>query len=285
MLQFFKSRKFKAFMLVICALLTGAVIAVASAKGTSPVTNFIGSVLSPVQKLTSYIADNVKWVSDSFESAGSYKNEIERLEQQIAEYENQLVDYNELQQKLSSYETMLGVKEENADFVLERANIIGTDAADMFTSLIIDKGSKDGISVNDPAVYGNYVVGIVKKVHPYYSVVESILNPDVNISALDSKTRETAYVTTNIEFSEKGHCIFAGLERTTSVSPGGIILTSGIGGIYPKGLIIGTVNEVCESEYDLSNYAVIEPGVNVKEIEDLYVITDFDGQGIEEIID
>lgn len=285
MLQFFKSRKFKAFMLVICALLSGAVIAVASAKGTSPVTNVIGSVLSPVQKLTSYIADNVKWVSDSFESAGSYKNEIERLEQQIAEYENQLVDYNELQQKLSSYETMLGVKEENPDFVLERANIIGTDAADMFTSLIIDKGSKDGISVNDPAVYGNYVVGIVKKVHPYYSVVESILNPDVNISALDSKTRETAYVTTNIEFSEKGHCIFAGLERTTSVSPGGIILTSGIGGIYPKGLIIGTVNEVCESEYDLSNYAVIEPGINVKEIEDLYVITDFDGQGIEEIID
>ncbi len=285
MLQFFKSRKFKAFMLVICALLTGAVIAVASAKGTSPVTNVIGSVLSPVQKLTNYIAENVKWVADSFESAGSYKNEIERLEQQIAEYENQLVDYNELQQKLSSYETMLGVKEENPDFVLERANIIGTDAADMFTSLIIDKGSKDGISVNDPAVYGNYVVGIVKKVHPYYSVVESILNPDINISALDSKTRETAYVTTSVDFSKKGHCVFSGLERTTAVSPGGIILTSGIGGTYPKGLIIGTVNEVCESEYDLSNYAVIEPGVNVKEIEDLYVITDFDGQGIEEIID
>lgn len=285
MLQFFKSRKFKAFMLVICALLTGAVIAVASAKGTSPVTNVIGSVLSPVQKLTNYIAENVKWVADSFESAGNYKNEIERLEQQIAEYENQLVDYNELQQKLSSYETMLGVKEENPDFVLERANIIGTDAADMFTSLIIDKGSKDGISVNDPAVYGNYVVGIVKKVHPYYSVVESILNPDINISALDSKTRETAYVTTSVDFSKKGHCVFSGLERTTAVSPGGIILTSGIGGTYPKGLIIGTVNEVCESEYDLSNYAVIEPGVNVKEIEDLYVITDFDGQGIEEIID
>lgn len=285
MLQFFKSRKFKAFITVICALLLGAVLAVASAKGTSPITNVIGSLLSPVQKLTSYVADNVHWFSSSFESAGSYKNEIERLKQQIAEYENQLVDYNDLQKKLSSYETMLGVKEENPDFALERAGIIGTDAADMFTSLIIDKGSKDGVSVNDPAVYGNYVVGIVKKVHPYYSVVKTILNPELNISALDSKTRETAYVTTTIDFSSKGHCVFLGLERTTGVSPGGIILTSGIGGIYPKGLIIGTVNEVCESEYDLSNYAVIEPGVNVKEIEDLYIITEFDGQGIEEIID
>ncbi len=285
MLQFFKSRKFKTFIFVICALLVGAVIAVASSGASSPVTGVLGSILSPAQKLTSNIADSVRWLGDSFKSSGSYKNEIERLRQQIAEYENQLVDYNEMRQKLSSYETMLGVKEKNPDFALERAGIIGTDAADLFTSLIIDKGSNDGISVNDPAVCGNYVVGIVKKVHPSYSVVESILNPEVNISALDSKTRETAYVTTTIYYSEKGHCVFSGLERTTAVSPGGIILTSGIGGIYPKGLIIGTVSEVCESEYDLSNYAVIEPGVNIKEIEDLFVITDFEGQGIEEIID
>lgn len=285
MLQFFKSRKFKTFIFVICALFVGGVIAVASADSSSPVTNLFSSVLSPVQKLSGYIAENVSWFEDSFESSGSYKKEIERLEQKIAEYENQVVDYNDMVQKLESYETMLGVKEENEDFILERASVIGTDAADMFTSLIIDKGSNSGISVNDPAVYGSYVVGIVKKVHPSYSVIESILNPEVNISALESKTRETAYITTNIEYSQKGYCIFAGLERTTAVSPGGIVLTSGIGGIYPKGLIIGTVSEICQSEFDLSNYAVIEPGVDVKEIEDLFIITDFDGQGIEEIID
>lgn len=272
-------------MLVICALLIGAVIAVATSDSSSPVTNVIGTVFSPLQKAAGYIAENVGWLGDSFRSSGSYKNEIERLRQKVAEYENQLVDYNDMLEKIASYETMLGVKEENPDYALERASIIGTDSGDMFSSLIIDKGSNDGVSVNDPAVYGNYVVGIVKKVHPSYSVVQSVLNPDINISALDSKTRETAYVTTTAEYALKGSCIFSGLERTTAVSPGGIVLTSGIGGIYPKGLIIGTVSEVCESGYDLSNYAVIEPGVNVKDIEDLFVITDFDGQGIEEIIE
>ena len=285
MLQFFKSRKFKTFMFVICALLVGVIIAVATTNSSSPVTNVLGTVFSPVQKVAGYVADNVSWLGESFRSSGSYKSEIERLRQQIAEYENQLVDYNEMRQKLASYETMLGVKEKNPDFALERASVIGTDSADMFSSLIIDKGSSDGVSVNDPAVYGSYVVGIVKKVHPSYSVVQSILNPDINISALDSKTRETAYVTTTAEYALKGSCLFSGLERTTAVSPGGIILTSGIGGIYPKGLIIGTVSEVSESGYDLSNYAVIQPGVNVKEIEDLFIITDFDGQGIEEIIE
>ncbi len=285
MLQFFKSRKFKTFLLVICALLVGAVLAVAVRSSASPFTSAVGVVFSPVQKLSGFVADKLDWVKLSFEGSGTYLQEIERLEQKIAEYENKIIDYNEMEQKVASYETMLGVKEKNPDYALERSSIIGTDTADMFTSLIIDKGSNDDISVNDPVVYGNYLVGIVNKVHPSYSVVETILSPDLNISALESKTRETAYATTTIELSQQGRCMLSGLERTTAVTPGGIVITSGIGGTYPKGIIIGTVSEIAESKYDLSDYAVIEPGVDVKEIEDIFVITDFEGQGIEEIAD
>lgn len=284
MLQFFKSGKFKTFLFVIAALLVGAVLAIAG-SGSSPVTGAVSTVFGPIQKAASYVAKSTDWFADSFRSSANYKKEIERLQKLVAEYEGQLVDYNDIKHKISSYETMLEVKEKNPDYALERASVIGTDSTDRFSSLIIDKGSNDGISENDPAVYGQYVVGIVKKVHPSYSVVESILNPEVNISALESKTRESAYVTTTIELSEKGNCVFSGLERTTAVSPGAIIVTSGIGGTYPKGLMIGTVSEVVENEYDLSNYAVIKPGVNVKDIEDLFIITDFEGQGIEEIIE
>ncbi|MBQ8504420.1 MAG: rod shape-determining protein MreC [Clostridia bacterium] len=285
MLQFLKSSKFKTFIFVIAALLVGAIIAIATQGSSSPITDAVGTVFMPLQKATAFISEKVNWFEDSFASAGSYKKEVERLQQKIAEYESQLADYNDIQHKLESYETMLGVKENNPDFTLQRASVIGTDSADMFTSLIIDKGSNDDVSENDPVVSGNYVVGIVKKVHPSYSVVESILNPDVNISAIESKTRETAYLTTTIEHSQNGNCILSGLSRTTSVTPGGLILTSGIGGTYPKGLIIGTVSEVVESKYDLSSYAVVEPGVDVREIEDLFIITDFAGQGVEEIVE
>lgn len=285
MLQFFKSRKFKTFLTVVSALLIGAVLAVAVRSSSSPFTGAIGLIFSPLQKLSSVVYEKSEWLSARFRGAGTYLQEIERLEQKVAEYENRIVDYNEMEKKVESYEKMLGVKEKNKDYKLQRADVIGTDSADMYTSLIIDKGSNADISVNDPVVYGNYLIGIVGKVHPSYSVVETVLSPDLNISALESKTRETAYVTTNTEFSEKGQCIFSGLERTTAVTPGGIVITSGIGGTYPKGIIIGTISEVTESKYDLSNFAVIEPGVNVKEVEDIYVITDFEGQGIEEIAD
>lgn len=285
MLQFLKGRKFKTFLLVICALLLGCVLAMVSSNASSPVTNAVSIVFSPLQKLADSVSDKIEGVGDYFRSSASYKSENERLKEKIAEYENQLVQYNDMVQKLSSYETMLGVKEENPDFELCSADIIGNDSADLFTSIIIDKGSNHNISANDPVVYGNYLVGIVKKVHPSYSVVESILNPGVNISAIESKTREVAYVTTTMEYAENGLCIMESLDRTTAITPGGLVLTSGVGGLYPKGLIIGSVKEIGESRFELSSYAVIEPGVSIDELEDIFVITDFEGQGIEEIID
>ncbi len=285
MLQFLKGRKFKAFLLVICALILGSMMAVASDNASSPVTRAVSIVFSPLGKLADSLSDKLEFVGDYFKSSATYKSENERLRQKLAEYENQLIEYNDIKRKLTSYETMLGVKEENPDFELCSAGVIGTDKADLFTSLILDKGSNSGIAANDPVVYGNYLVGIVKKVQPSYCVAESILNPGINISALESKTREVAYVTTTTDYAKEGKCIMSGLERTTAITPGGLILTSGIGGLYPKGLIIGTVTEICESKFELSDYAVIEPSAKIDSVENVFVITEFEGQGIEEIID
>lgn len=280
MLQFLKSTKFKIFLIVICAVMAGSVIAVATVNSSSPVTSAVGVVFKPLQKLTGFISEKVDWFTDSFASSGAYRDEIERLNHKIAEYENRIASYDEMEHKIKTYEAMLGVKELNEGFVLVSSNIIGSDSMDLFSSIILDKGSNDDISLNDPVISGNYVVGIVKKVHPTFCVVETILNPDTKISALESKSREIAYVTTTPEFSQKGNCTLSGLSRSSSITPGGIIVTSGIGATYPKGLIIGTVSEVNESPYDLSSYAVIEPGADISQLEDVAVITEFPGQGV-----
>lgn len=280
MLEFLKSTKFKIFVVVICAVMAGSVIAVATVNSSSPVTSAVGVVFRPLQKLSGFISEKLDWFTASFESAGAYKDEIERLNQKIAEYENRIAENGELEHKVKTYEAMLGVKELNRDFEFESCNIIGADSMDLFSSIILDKGSDSDITLNDPVISGNYVVGIVKKVHPTFCVVETLLNPDTKISALESKSREIAYVTTTLEFSQKGSCLLSGLSRTSSITPGGIIVTSGIGATYPKGLIIGTVSEVNESPYDLSSYAVIEPGVDLSQLEDVFVITDFAGQGV-----
>lgn len=283
MRQFFKSMQFKIFIFVICACLFGTVISVATADYVSPASVAAGTVFAPIQKITSALSEKISWFSSSFESSGALKNENQRLKEKIAEYENQLVGYDDMKRKIASYEKMLEIKEANPDFELENANIIGTDNADVFSSIIIDKGKGDGVDVNDVVVTGNYLVGVVKKANESYSVVRTVLNPKVNVSAAESKTRETGYVTSDISRAEDGKCIFAGLDRRTAVSPGAIIVTSGIGGIYPKGLIIGTVSQVLQSDYDISSYAVLTPGAEIETLEDVFVIKHFKGQGIEEI--
>ena len=281
MRQFFKSTQVKVFAVILAALLFGAVAAAVSQNDTSPVSKAVSVAFVPLQKATSFLSEKLRLFGASFASANTYRAENEALRQQVAEYQAKLVDYDEIKHKMTSYEEMLGVKASNPDYVLAPANIIGSDAADQFSSLMIDKGSNDDVAVNDPVICGGYLVGIVKKVNPTDSVVLSLLNPQINVSAIESKTRETAYVTTDSEQSKNGTCMLAGLERTTLIAPGGIVITSGIGGIYPKGLIIGTVTQVLESEYDLTSYAILEPGVDPRSIEDVFVITDFRGQGAE----
>ena len=281
MRQFFKSTQVKVFAVILAALLFGAVVAAVSQNDTSPVSKAVSVAFVPLQKATSFLSEKLRLFGASFASANTYRAENEALRQQVAEYQAKLVDYDEIKHKMTSYEEMLGIKASNPDYVLAPANIIGSDAADQFSSLMIDKGSNDDVAVNDPVICGGYLVGIVKKVNPTDSVVLSLLNPQINVSAIESKTRETAYVTTDSEQSKNGTCMLAGLERTTLIAPGGIVITSGIGGIYPKGLIIGTVTQVQESEYDLTSYAILEPGVDPRSIEDVFVITDFRGQGAE----
>ena len=76
----------------------------------------------------------------------------------------------------------------------------------------------------------------------------------------------------------KGLCRLPGLVKTTAVAPGATVVTSGIGGIFPRNLIIGTVKEIVDDPADISSYAVIEPGVKITDLEDVFIISSFDGQ-------
>ncbi len=277
------SKRFKAFLCIIVAIAIGCVIAVATNSKSSPAGNVFGAVMQPIQKLSALVSEKMGDLGLKFQSSTKYLEEIEKLEKQIEQYENDLVGYEEAKKKLDSYSNMLDIKEDNPDYQLCPADIIGRDSLDAFNSFIIDKGSSDGVSVNDPVVSGNYVVGVVHSVKATHSVVWTVLNPKVNISAIESRTRESGYVTTNAELSLDGKCMLSGLDKATQISVGGIVSTSGIGGIYPKGLIIGKVVDIRENDYDISINAVIEPGVNISELEDVFVITDFKEQGISDI--
>ncbi len=269
--KFFKSTTFKVLTCVAIVLTVATIFATVAGSKTSPLTNVIEVFVSPLQKAAAYISTNFDDFSGGFVSASTYKDRVAELEQQVAEYQSQLVDYEKTKKQLASYEEFLDVREKNPDYTWVYSTVIGRDSADVYGSFTINKGSNDGIKVNDAVIYSEYLVGVVTEVNPTSAVVRSIFDPSVNVAAYDIRTGELGYVSSTFD----GSCRLTGLDRSTAVSKGGIVCTSGTGGIFPKDLIIGTVSSVEQSQTDLSSYATLQLSVDSKDIHDCFVITAF----------
>ena len=283
MRSFFKSTRFKGFLGFFGVLILSIVIAAATESGSSPASTVLGTVFSPLQSVSSAIADSVKDFSVYFRSSAQYQQRVKELENQLGEAQKDLVGYEQAKQQIALYEEFLELKEENEDFQFTSASVIGSDSSDAFGSFTLNKGELDGVKVNNPVIYGKYLVGVVVKTAPTYCVVNTVLNPEVNVSAYEVRTRESGYSTTTVDLAKEGKCCLSGLVRTTAIAPGGIVCTSGVGGIYPADLIIGTVEEVRNDTTNISSYAVINTQVDFAQLRDVFIITYFKGMGVGDI--
>ena len=278
MIRFLKSSAFKIFAVIAAALLAGSVFAVASRSGSSPFTKITAVVFGPLSRASSYVTAQLSDLPVSFRSSSALAAQVEQMQGEIDSLKKQLVDYENAKHKNEFYQEFLEIKEEHSDYVFAEAAIIGRDAANHLGSFTLNKGSANGISVNDPVIYGRYLVGVVASVTPTRCTVNTILNPKVNVSAYEIRTRDLGFVSSTVALAQERHCHMPGLSTTTAVTSGGIVCTSGVGGIYPRDLIIGTVVDIVDGSVDISASAVIEPGADLDSITDVFIITEFDGQ-------
>ena len=280
MRRFFQSRAMKAFVCVIVAIFLGAVIAALSHSNNTPLSEATSTVLSPLQTVSSYLSYKFSNFYDKFKSSSTLAEENQQLKEQIEQYQSEIVGYNDAKKKLDIYEEFLGVKEDNPDFVFENATIISRDSTDLNESFSLNKGSLDGVSVNDPVIYGKYLIGVVTSVSPASCTVKTIANSEVSVGIYESYTGEVGYVTGTGDSADFVYCKIPGLKKETAISPNGIICTSGSGGIYPLDLIVGTIVSLEDAPDGISVNAYVRSAVNLSELTEVFIIKDFDGQGV-----
>lgn len=274
--NFFKSTTFKVLISVAIILLSATVLATVVSNSTSPLTNVISIITTPLQDAAASLSAKFDDATGGFISSKVYKERVAELEQQVADYQNQLVDYEDTKKKLETYEEFLQVREKHPDYKWSYATVIGRDASDVFGSITLDRGTADDVKINDAVISGEYLIGVVTEVSATSCVVRSVFDPSVNIAAYEIRTGELGYVSATYDLSADEKCKLTGLDTKTAISEGGIVCTSGTGGIFPKDLIIGTVSSVEQSETDLSFFAIVEPVVNSKEIHDCFIITSYE---------
>ncbi|MBR4728076.1 MAG: rod shape-determining protein MreC [Clostridia bacterium] len=278
MTHLFKSTAFKIFAVIAAALLAGSAFALVSRSGSSPVTSVTGVIFSPLSRLATRTASALSNLPISFRSSSVLAAEVDALQAEVDRLNGQLVDYEEAKHKNEFYQEFLALKEAHNDYTFVEAAVIGRDAAGYFGSFTLNKGSLQDVAVNDPVIYGQYLVGVVASVTPTQCTVHTILNPHVNVSAYEVRTRDLGYVTSTTALAQEGQCHMPGLAAETSISVGGIVCTSGVGGIYPRDLIIGTIVDVVDGTADISASAIINPGARLDKLTDVCVITSFNGQ-------
>ena len=274
-----KSKAGKIFLTALLALLLGSVIALISHTGNSPLSLAINTVTMPIQKVSQHIGDGVKSFCSFFKSSASLQKENAQLKQQIADYQYELSDYEDKKRTIALYEDFLGVKQEHPDFVFESAHVLSRDTNDIYSSFTLDKGLASGIEMNDPVIYGKNLVGIVTAVSADNCTVKTIANPDVNVAVYETRSNEIGYTSGLESAIIPNACRIPGLAKDSGIVSGGVVCTLGIGGIFPKDLIVGTVDKTEKSKSDISFYALVKSNVDFSSLTDVFVITDFKGQG------
>lgn len=278
MKNLFKSGRFKLICSVIALLLVGMFFSAANGNGETAQSTIIGTVFTPAHWVASKISDGIDKISTSAKGDAEYEKEIDKLQQEIGNLQDQLVDYNNLKSQNELYKDALELKEDNPDFEYIEASVIGRDSANPYNTFTISKGTANGVSDGCAVLYGKYLVGVVKKAYPTYSVVSSIIDPDFSVSAYDINTKELSYVTGDAEIAKDGMCKFENLDTATKITYGSIIATAGISSTMPKGIIIGTVKEISDEDTNISTYALIEPGTDISKLDYCLVLTGYNAE-------
>lgn len=279
MSEFFKSYKFK-ILLAILAVLIGMILYSASSEDASNIPrNLLEIITSPFQKASAYISDKTGDIFDKFISFDKIANENEELKNTVAELNSKLIELEKLKDENEQLKDIVEIKEIYPDFETTVAFVVSRDPSDRYSSFMIDRGTLHGVSVNDPVITVNGLVGIITKVGPISARVKTIFSPESNISAIEISSKELGVIKGDLKLSDYGFCRFSILSETTNLKKGDTIITAGASGIFPKGIPIGQIEEIKNEAHGITKYATIKPSESVEEVVSVQVVTSFTGKG------
>jgi len=280
MKDFLGSLRFK-ILVGLMIVLMGTVIASVYTGGAAPLfSQVVSFVTTPVQRLSANISSGVSGFFDQFLSAGQVYEENQRLRQEVNALRRQVVDYQSARHENNQLRAIFGIIEDSPDIAFITADVIARNPADPFFSFTIDQGSRHGVSWLNPVITADGLVGYVVEVGYNTARVATILDVAMSVSAYNSTTRELGSITGAIELAPYGRSELQFLPRESEIAVGDVILTSG-GSLFPRDLMIGTVVDVGPSRHGTSIIAVVELAADVHNVRSVYVITSFDGQGMD----
>lgn len=236
------------------------------------VGRYVSLPFAPVQKVVTLGANKVDDALSFFRNVQDVKKENEDLKLQVNNLEKENRELKEFRQENKDLRQALNIKDQFASFEPVGANIIAKNSGNWFDTFTIDRGSKDGVAKDYPVITSDGLVGRISQPNSISSKVEALIDKNTVISARISQKGDLVRVRGDIEYKDSGVCIMDRIPPEADVVVGDIVETSGIGGIYPRGIQIGTVKEIRKANDQINKYAIIEPAVDFRRLDEVIVL-------------
>ncbi|HSB03984.1 MAG TPA: rod shape-determining protein MreC [Thermodesulfobacteriota bacterium] len=253
------------FLLLIALILMS--LRVRQQKGIAFMDSLLMELCSPFQTVSTFVSQALHHTFQQYFFLVHLQRENEMLKQRMVELqkENNLKEEailaNERLRKLLQFRERISTS-------MIAAEVIGQDPSSWFKSVTINKGEREGVRKGMAVISADGVVGQVLKIAPHYATVLLITDYNSAIDSIVQKTRARAIV----EGKGENRCQMKYLLRTEEVKVGDVILTSGLSGNFPKGLLIGEVRKVEKKGHGIFQYAELVPSVDLTKLEEVLVI-------------
>lgn len=267
-------------LILIIAVLLAAITAVASyaLKGTAnPLSNALGVVTTPIRN---GVSSFVGWAEGVYNYSFRYQEleeENQRLRSQIAELEEKAREGEAASKENELLREALGLRAKRSDFVLESARVTARSTSNWASTLTLSKGSVQDVAAGDCVVdaAGN-LVGIIDEVGSNYSVMITVVDANLQLGGIVSRTDSTAMLEGDFTLMQEGRLKMTYLPENTELLTGDLVLTSGLTGIYPSGLVVGAIESLHTDPSGMSRYAVLAPAADLDRLVEVFIIKEFD---------
>ena len=253
-----------AFFLVLGILMHEASTEVRS----SIVDKALSTVFYPVQLLMSSVND--------FKSVQA---ENEHLKAENARLRQETYHASEGLQELARLHTLVRF-DDKWDFPIVTSRVVGHNPGRFLTTLVINRGTHHGVKENMPVMSMNGLVGKISKAMLTHSRVQLLVDPNLKLSVLERRTRVVGFLE-----SVDGHLLSAMIPSHAGVAEGDTLITSGLGGIFPKGIPVGTVHKVRKADLDVMSLMDVKPFQEFSTLEEVFVMQKDPDWIIQELLD
>lgn len=231
--------------------------------------NAVNTIIMPIQNGYTYLKNKIAGNTSFFTNIDNLSAENEELKKENSELEQKLRELEIIKSENSTLKEYLKLTEKYTSYTTVPAYIINKDTSNYSSTFVINVGSNDGVKENMTVIADKGLVGHVISVTANTAKVQTIIDPSSAVSVIFASTGDTAICKGTLEQNTLRATY---ISTSAEILENDTIATSGMGGIYPKGIIIGTVTKIDNTKNITDKYAVITPAVDFNKLETVLVI-------------